>query len=341
MKKPYFKKSHQCWYVNGDNGKPIRLDKDEEKAFDLWQRMRDAATDVSPSCSFARLAAEYLTEHEKPKDSFRKKAQRIVSFADYVGQKQASKITKRDVRTWLDLEKPGQKKKDGTCVMRLWRPRTKKDAFSDVNGVYVWAVNEGLQPKNPIRGMELEQYRPRSRVLTKEEQKRIFEAADPQFRLYLYACSCGPRPRQVREVEARHVSPDGRTWVFQDHKTRHKTNRPLVVYLDAKLQEITKQLMEKHPTGPLFRNSHGNPWKKDNTSKRFARLRDSLGISKDVCNYTFRHTFATQALLKNIPLLAVSKLLGHVDTRMVSQTYGHIEESREYLLELMQKSKDD
>jgi len=39
MRKPFFWKQRNCWYVRSDDGRTnIRLDPDESKAYDVWQR---------------------------------------------------------------------------------------------------------------------------------------------------------------------------------------------------------------------------------------------------------------------------------------------------------------
>ena len=66
----------------------------------------------------------------------------------------------------------------------------------------------------------------------------------------------------------------------------------------------------------------GNPWKKDTVVQKVDRLRAKLDLPKDFTVYAYRHTFATNALLNEVPLQTVSELLGHSDTRMVSKVYG-------------------
>jgi len=50
-----------------------------------------------------------------------------------------------------------------------------------------------------------------------------------------------------------------------------------VVYLTDDAMQITKRLMVKHPTGPLFRNSNGRPWTNYAVSCAFDRAQIRLG----------------------------------------------------------------
>jgi len=40
-----------------------------------------------------------------------------------------------------------------------------------------------------------------------------------------------------------------------------------------------------------------------------------------------RHTFASLAVMNGVPLMVVAGALGHTDTRMVEQHYGHLSPS--------------
>jgi integrase len=339
MRKPYYKRSHRCWYYDDpETGKSIRLDPDEGEAFLLWSRILDSQTTLSSQSSFRKLSMDYLDDQYEDRPAFRQKAVRIVSFAKSVGSKPALKVTKRDMVSWLNENKPGPLCKDGSRSMRLWAPRTKSDAYRAILSVYNWAIKRGVLPSCPIQGLKIDPGTPRDTVITPEQNELILKSTSEEFGLYLQACACGARPQAVRTVTAADVLEDVTAWVIQDHKTRSKTGRPLVVYLPPTLQEITRKLMRAHPTGPLFRNEQGNPWKKDTVSQKFRRLRDRLGLPKEIVSYSYRHTFATEALLNDVPIHTVSELLGHTDTRMVSKVYGHLDKHRHYLIDAAAKA---
>ena len=59
--------------------------------------------------------------------------------------------------------------------------------------------------------------------------------------------------------------------------------------------------IEQHRDGPLFRNSDGAPWTRQNLSQRFRFLKYRLekrGIEfdSDCCIYSCRHTYAKRTL---------------------------------------------
>jgi len=47
-------------------------------------------------------------------------------------------------------------------------------------------------------------------------------------------------------------------------------------------------------------------------------------IKPAISFHILRHTWASLAVMKSVPLLVVAKNLGHADTRMVEKHYGHL-----------------
>ncbi|HBE69771.1 MAG TPA: hypothetical protein DDW52_16625 [Planctomycetaceae bacterium] len=339
MRKPYFKRGHQCWYVkDSGTGREIRLDPDEDKAYELWRELIDSEAKLTSRASYRRLAEECLKDTYEDSKNYHKKASRIAAFAKFIGAKQALKINRKDVVKWLNEDKPGQKRKDGSRSKIKWSTRTKFDALREIKTVYKWAIKKGIVPTCPFEDLTVPKGAPRSSTLTPEQHQIVLDGADVYFRRYLQACASGVRPIQVREVTALNVSPDFQTWVFQTHKTAHKTGKPLIVYLPPCLQTMTRILVAKYPKGPLFRNTQGNPWKKDTVVRKFRRLREKLGLPNEIVNYSYRHTFATDALLSGASIHDVAKLLGHTSTDMVDRVYGHLDQHKHYLVQVAAKA---
>lgn len=321
MRKPYYKKSHKCWYVRW-NGRDIRLSPDETEAFDTWASLRDSAKPIDRNVSFRRLAEEFLAEHRKDTARFNYDANYIAGFVKHVKLAKAAHITKRMIVDWLNADKPRGK----------WSQKTKRDAAAPILRIFRWAFNEGHLQRNPVAGLRIPDGKPRSRVVSQTEHRALFEAASPALRQYLIASRAGARPRQIREVTAENVIGD--CWVFADHKTVEHTKKPLVVYMTPCLKTLTRELIKKYPSGPLFRTPTGKPWTKDYLGKC---IRDLRGDSPLVA-YSYRHTFATESLLAGNSLATVAELLGHQDARMVSRVYGHLDQHKQHLLDAAAKT---
>jgi integrase len=344
MRKPYFKKSHKCWYVRDSRTRrEIRLDPNEEKAWEMWRNLSDTSAPITPQVPLKRLIEHFLNQTYEASKAFERRAVLVVAFANYIGVRLATDVTKRDIVTWLNAKKPGQRKKnkEGQWVegaSRVWGNRSKQAGLSAVKRMFQWAVDEGVMKRNPAKDIKLDRPQPRQGLVTPEEHRRLVEAACPAFRLVLIAATCGARPQQIRHVTAQHVLHDFSAWVFREHKTFEKTGKPLVVYLHPCLQTLTRVLVDAYPNGPLFRNSRGDAYTKDGIVRTMARLRKRLGLPDDRVLYSYRHTFATNALLADVPIQSVSALLGHTSTRMVSQVYGHLDQHRHHLADVARQA---
>lgn len=157
---------------------------------------------------------------------------------------------------------------------------------------------------------------------------------DAPFRMFFFALwRTGARPGEVRKVEAGHVNLDAGVWVFppRRHKTGKKTGRPRVIVLTPPMVKLTRLLMARHPSGPLFRNTDGNPWTKSAVRLRFCRLRKRLGLDDRIVAYLLRHGFCTDALERGVPIATVAELLGHTTTNTIAKHYSHLTEKTEHL----------
>jgi integrase len=172
----------------------------------------------------------------------------------------------------------------------------------------------------------------RERILTLVERRAILAAVHGRnFKMFLFALGqTGCRPGEVAAVTAEHFHPSG-MWVFHKHKTRRKTGRPRVVYLSRPMIKLTQLLMRLQPEGgALFRNDEGRPWNRNSIRCRFRRLKDRVGIA-DLCAYHWRHTYATDALERGVPIATVAQLLGHTSTSTIARHYGHLDQKVEHL----------
>lgn len=75
-------------------------------------------------------------------------------------------------------------------------------------------------------------------------------------------------------------------------------------------------------TGLLFRTRLGNAWGYNNVRRDWCMICEEAGVElKHI--HAFRHTFATAALAKGIPILEVSRILGHSNANTTLKMYGH------------------
>lgn len=131
----------------------------------------------------------------------------------------------------------------------------------------------------------------------------------------------GCRPQELHRVEARWFNEQDRQWVFPDSAEITPKLRGRIVPLPGEAFTISKRLAKQNPTGPMFRNSQGNPWTSNAVRCRFRRYSQKAGLP--FIAYGFRHTFATDHAIKGTPQLQLQDIMGHRDGKMLSTVYTH------------------
>jgi len=167
----------------------------------------------------------------------------------------------------------------------------------------------------------------RYRFLTDEEEQRLLAASAEHLQnLIIFLLDTGARKTEALTLKWSEVALERYprpTVSFM----KTKNGKPRSVPLTARVEALLRDLKAKCPEGephvflytphfagePVpFRQPHGG-WK--NACQR-AELHD-------VVMHDLRHTFASRLVMKGVPLLAVSELLGHSDIKM-TQRYAHL-----------------
>ena len=153
--------------------------------------------------------------------------------------------------------------------------------------------------------------------------------ADDEFKdLLAVTWETGCRPQESLRVEARHVDLAGERWFFPASESKGE-KKPRVVYLTPTALEISKRLTEKHPTGPIFRNTDGVPWTTDAINCRFCRVQKTKGVKYSL--YALRHTWVNRMLLSGCDAFTVALLAGHSDPSMLAKHYAHLTQAPDFL----------
>jgi integrase len=350
MRKPYFWKARQAWYVRVGRSQ-VRLSEDEGEAYKLWQAMVESSQINSARMTLRTLAEKFLVyaaENFTP-ETLNRYGRYIASFANEHGAEMARNIRPIQITEWL-ADHPGWKSSS-----------TRGDAIEAIKRIYSFGVEQGIFQVSPVQTLKRPEKARRSQLVTdgmhmlmvmqcrraNRKSKKLQADGSPApgtyqhgraaaFRPFLIALKhCGARPQTIRAVRAEDVANGGKTWLLERHKTSKKTGKPLVVFLDPCMQTLTKILLHarRHEGGELFRNERGRPWSKDATVQRMARLREKIGLPAGTVSYSFRHGFATNSLQKGMDSTTVGLLMGHADPSMVARTYSHLEQKQGYLLD--------
>jgi integrase len=323
--KPFFRKAKQAWYLQLGK-RQISLGPDREQAFKRYQEILlhergqlSAPSSALTAAQVCDLFLDWCQRHNDPStyDFYRKFLQ---DFCDMHGGLRALEVKPFHVTRWLDRH-PG------------WADGSRRCAITAVKRPFNWAESEGLLPVNPVKRVRKPKGRCRDRILAPEERQEILANILGQaFKDFVFAMQeTGCRPSEVARVTAADVNLEAGTWTFTRHKTARKTGQPRVVFLTPAMAEVTRKLMDAHPTGPLFLNRLGQPFTRNAIRCRFRQLRRKLPHLKAVVSYCYRHSFVTDALVNGVPAATVAELVGHKDLKMIQEHYAHLAEKRDHL----------
>ncbi len=173
-----------------------------------------------------------------------------------------------------------------------------------------------------------------------------------EFGDFLWFLRCtGARPGELRNAAA-HNYDRGRlvfrwnTRVGYVHKTAKTTQRDRVIYLTAELQQYVEGLIEKHPTGKLFRPPRGSTWTLQGLCNKWkwllkrpkvAEYLVAHDIDPDTMKvYNFRHSWASDYRDATGDIFGCAQMLG-TSVKMIQTRYGHpdVEKLHEKYMQFM------
>ncbi|MDE0347114.1 MAG: site-specific integrase, partial [Boseongicola sp.] len=203
-------------------------------------------------------------------------------------------------------------------------PGAANAALSLLRQIMNHAVAGGLIVANPTRRTK-KNPRPRlTRFLSAEEIVRLHEALDQcvaerrawerQADILRLLLHTGCRKSEIKNLQWSEV--EGDTLRLADSKTGPRT-----VHLSADARAVIER--QRRGSGPFVFPSPVNPGRPygDNLPL-WHRVRERTGLS-GVRLHDTRHTYASQAVMKGIPLPVVARLLGHRQLRMTMR-YAHV-----------------
>lgn len=335
MQKVWFRKQTGWWYasvkeagsyhqlklVKAPNTRDGKLLAEAQLVQELAARQHaadtaEAGADVGSVgwVTVAHVVAAFLkhssAEHEPPTARWYRDL--LLPFRDRFGKLRVTRLRKKHVRAWVEA--------------KGYNPTSANKAIGALKRAFNWAVEEEHIPKNPVAHVRKPKVLTRDRTLTPEERAMILGAVrGPAFRTFVNLLTLtGCRPGEVARVTAADVDLDAGVWVLANHKTAKKTGKPRTVYLCPEALELTRAAAAARPTGPLFLNSRGKPWTRNAVRIRFRNLRRKHPELRGIVAYTYRASFATDALESGVQDASVAALLGHTNTATLHKFYARL-----------------
>jgi|WetSurMetagenome_2_1015567.scaffolds.fasta_scaffold349325_1 integrase/recombinase XerD len=122
-------------------------------------------------------------------------------------------------------------------------------------------------------------------------------------RLFTFLFHTGLRSGECLSLRIEDIDLENKTILVHSSKTN--TVRGVPLNSDALF--VLKRQIE------VYELKSGRIWNNtvNGASQAFRKAKKRAGITKDISFYSYRHSFATRLLKKGVPLITVSRLLGH------------------------------
>lgn len=234
----------------------------------------------------------------------------LVDFLAYV-HKPVSKITDGDVIGYLNAYEQA----------REIKKRTKDGKRRIISSFFSYLLNNGYLPAgNPMCRVDPIEYTKTVRqALTSREVEKMRIACGENVRdnvvLELFLAT-GCRVSEV--VDMRLEDMDLRE---ETAKIRGKGDKERVVFLGARAIEFLERYLGNRKEGPVILSCRApHQGLRKNALENIVRgIAQRAGLERRVYPHLLRHTFATRALNKGMPLAGLCDLMGHasVETTMI------------------------
>jgi integrase len=258
-----------------------------------------------------------------------------------LGEVEVAALTAEQLRKWRDAlakapprlrTKAGDKQKHREVSNDDEARRARRASANRTWTVLRAALNRAFQADKVDSDKAWKKVKPfksvdkaRVRYLTVAEAKRLINACDPDFRpLVQAALLTGGRYGQIAQLTVEDFKADAGTVRMRTRKG-DGSEKVHHVHLTAEGVQFFKRACAGHTGDDLiFKKSDGSAWGKSHQARPIEEASARAKISPPANFHVTRHTWASHAVMNDMPLLVVAKNLGHSDTRMVEKHYGHL-----------------
>lgn len=332
--------------ITSEEGQRVSFGADTREECQQWLRKTLYLVDNGLDLEGGRIRlGEYLEQWlENVQPTLRAKTHyqygRIIKLhiTPHIGDIPLKALTQQRIeKFYADLQKAGR------------GVRTVRYAHGVLHRALTKAVLYGLIPGNPAHGASLPQLQQQEmRVLDADQVGRLLTAASGNRLegLFHLAIVTGMRQGELfglkwsdvlwstglLHVQRQVQRVPGKGREFVPPKTR--AGRRMVPVgpgaLDALRRQKARQDLERAAAGKrwqenglVFASTVGTPMDAHNLRKDFLAVLQAAGLP-EVRFHDLRHSAASLMLNHNIPVLVVSKILGHANPSITLNTYGHL-----------------
>jgi integrase/recombinase XerD len=203
--------------------------------------------------------------------------------------------------------------------------RTANSHLTALKSFCSWYSNLYHIPNPTTQIVMLREKKPKPRFLGNAEFCSIMVKADPHTRnIFQFLANTGLRATEFCELRWSNAAYDlsSITFIGKGGKTR-------TVPLNHTCREILNQIPKNTSDDLIFLSKsenlkfHNQPFKRRGLYRLCKLSAKRCGI-QNFGPHSFRHWFATQMLLRGVPIFHVSLLLGHASVTITQRHYAHI-----------------
>src|SRR5438067_2025230 len=152
--------------------------------------------------SFAGWWAVYRTTYTPQKSAKNRDAQIVAHFLPHFGAKRLDEITKSDIVRYLNFRRAQKTASPGHKTRKQISESTVRRERSLLQAIFERAIEEGHDFKNPFRGIKRGKDKPRTRVLSLDEEEKLLDALHPRFQRFVrFALGTGARLDEIRGID--------------------------------------------------------------------------------------------------------------------------------------------
>jgi integrase len=262
--------------------------------------------------SFAEWWTIYKKTYTPLKSARNRDANIVAHFLPHFGARRLDEITKSDIVRYLNFRKAQMTASPGHKTRRRISESTVRRERGLLQAIFERAIEEGHDFRNPFRGIKRGKDKPRTRVLTLDEEAKLLDALHPRFQRFVrFALGTGARLEEIRGIDPDHDVnwQSGTVHVLG----KFKKERDIPMQPDAQAA-LVEQIEEE-----------GRLWKQNPQ-----RLREVLAQGGErakiprITPHAFRHTFGTRWLQAGGDIYKLSRILGHSSVAVTEAHYAHL-----------------
>lgn len=260
---------------------------------------------------------DYLKGVEKSKKTIEGYYQDLNFFSKWLHQKYNCPIYLEDVIIG-EIEEFLKMLKDE----RNYKPQSRKRVAASIKMFFKFAYKKKLITTDIATDIEPIKVVPKEReYLTEDEVIEFAEAISHKVvKVMVYTMFyAGLRVSEATNLKVEDVDLEKR----QIKVIAGKGNKNRTIPINDKLYEILKEYSTwRIDSEYFFATKKTGKISKVRVEAIVRETREKLGIKKQVTPHTFRHSFASRLVEKNVNIVSISKLLGHSDIKVTS-VYTH------------------